>query len=74
VDHDSRPAVAQILAKVAEQPGGMTPRDLVTAFEAESYSKMDIIKAIQRAFDQGLLRLSTGARLIVTGAEERVAA
>ena len=73
MDSDTPPKDSEILSRLKLHPDGLTPRELADSFEAE-YSQHNVIKAIQRAFDKGLLRLSKGARLVCAESDEAVAA
>jgi len=72
--HEAPPTNEEILAKVSQHPEGLTPKQFVDAFEADGYTHDQVISAIQRAFDKGQLKLSTGARLVPTKAVDRVPA
>lgn len=60
---DTPPQDTEILAVLSEHEGGLTPIDLFQKL-SETHSQENVIAAIQRAFGRGIVRLSTGARLV----------
>jgi len=61
---DKPPQDGEIVAVIEAREHGIVPSDLIEAFRSK-YNERDIIEAIQRVFDRGLVELSTGARLVV---------
>ena len=55
----------ELLSKLAESEAGLTARELAASFKGQ-YPEADVIKAIQRGFDRGSIKLGRGARLIET--------
>lgn len=70
MEHDVPPSDEEILATLAESDGGLTPVALVEEL-SKSHTTENVIKAIQRAFGRGIVRLSSGARLVAV--EDEVA-
>lgn len=67
--NDAPPKDEQILDALASANGGLTPRELFDLL-AQQYSPDNVVKAIQRAFDRGIVELSSGARLIAVKVQE----
>ena len=61
---DVPPKDPEVLAKLASVPGGLTPRELMDALVADGHSADNVVRAIQRVFDRGLLELGAGAKLV----------
>lgn len=61
---DKPPQDEEILAVIAASDDGVIPSEIIDAFKAD-YDFPDIIEAIQRVFDRGLVELSSGARLVL---------
>lgn len=62
MQHDIPPTDEVVLATLAEA-GGLTPRALMEKLVTE-YARNDVVNAIQRVFDRGLVELGAGARLV----------
>ena len=74
MNSDIPPTDEEIVELLAAHPEGLTPRELVKSFETAQYMQHDVIKAIQRAFDRGIVQLSKGARLVCAEVDAAVAA
>lgn len=74
MEHDVPPSDTEVLTELAKTEGGLTPLELMDALVALGYSSENVIKAIQRTFDRGLVMLSAGARLVEAKVEVPVAA
>lgn len=68
--HDKPPHDQEIVDLIASREGGMVPSELIDEFK-QQYDLPDIIEALQRVFDRGLVQLGTGARLIVQTEKRR---
>ena len=62
---DNPPQDQEILDLIAEAEGGLTPTELIEALEAQDYTFDQVIEALQRVFDRGLVQITSGARLMV---------
>ena len=62
--HDIPPSDAEVLAALDAAESGLRPTELLDALRAADYAVDDIIKAIQRVFDRGLVELGNGAKLV----------
>lgn len=72
MSHDEIPTDDQVLDVLRQTAKGLTPTELLEVLQREHHSRANIIRAIQRVFDRGLVDLSDGARLVE--AKVRVAA
>jgi len=69
MQNDVPPKDEQILAALAGAEGGLTPRELFDLL-SKMHSPDNVVKAIQRAFDRGIVELSSGARLVAVKVQE----
>lgn len=60
---DTPPTDEQILKIIEESDNGITPRQIFKELESQ-FDKSNVIHAIQRVLDRGLVELSDGARLV----------
>jgi hypothetical protein len=60
------PTDNEILAVLNSKEGGLTPTELVGTLEERGHAFSAIIKAVQRVFDRGTVRLVAGGRLVTT--------
>lgn len=63
--HDVPPSDEVVLGALTAAEGGLTPRALMERLVEAEYSRNDVVNAIQRVFDRGLVELGAGARLVV---------
>lgn len=62
--HDTPPTDNEVLSALDAVDGGLKPTQLLQALRAADYEDEDIIRAIQRVFDRGLVELGDGAKLV----------
>jgi hypothetical protein len=58
------PTDQEIWDALDSKDGGLTPNELVDALESQGHEFSDIVKAVQRVFDRGTVRLVGGGRLV----------
>lgn len=71
---DTPPQDEEIIAAIAEADGGLTPSELIAVFATQDYSEGDVIIALQRVFDRGMVELANGAKLITAEVQESMVA
>ena len=73
-EHDVPPSDEEILAVIRQSGGGVSPKELVRILAAKGHSPENMIVALQRVFDRGLVDLSDGAKLVEAQGAARAAA
>jgi hypothetical protein len=58
------PTDQEIWDALDSKDGGLTPNELVGELESQGHEFSDIVKAVQRVFDRGTVRLVGGGRLV----------
>lgn len=58
------PSDQEIWDALDSKDEGLTPKELVSALQANGHEFSDIVKAIQRVFDRGTVKLVGGGRLV----------
>ena len=66
------PSDTEVVAAIAAAPHGLTPIELIDAFS--EHGEDQVIVAIQRVFDRGLVELANGAKLVVAQEDHILAA
>lgn len=72
--HDEIPSDDEVLVIVRSISSGVTPNKLLKALCENGYEQGDVIRAIQRVFDRGLVELGEAMTLVETPERQSVAA
>ena len=73
-EQDVPPSDEEILAVIQQSGGGVSPRELVRILGDKGHSTENMIIALQRVFDRGLVDLSDGAKLVEAQGATKAAA
>lgn len=71
---DVPPPDEEVVAAIEGVEGGISPGALLDTLIAKGHTRANTVVAIQRVFDRGLVILTDGAKLVVSGATTRAAA
>ncbi|MEQ1549119.1 MAG: hypothetical protein ABL918_10820 [Chakrabartia sp.] len=64
VQSNEIPTDQEIWEALDSKDGGLKPSELVEILESKGHDFSDIVKAVQRVFDRGTVRLVGGGRLV----------